>query len=78
MRCIACGKVGSDPCHIRSRGAGGADVFDNVMALCRSHHIEQHSIGWSRFSAKYESVLHELSTKGWVFDAIGKIKKFSK
>ena len=42
--CSYCGNF-SDPDHITTRGAGGGDVPDNVMPLCRRHHNERHAKG---------------------------------
>lgn len=56
----------SDPAHIRSRGAGGDDHDDNVVSLCRSHHSEQHQVGWVRFVTRYPKVGFALANKGWV------------
>jgi len=41
-----------DPAHVRSRGAGGADV-GNTVPLCHPHHEEQHRIGIVSFSDRY-------------------------
>ena len=38
-----CGKVANDLHHIQARGMGGSkyrDNIENIMALCREHHIE--------------------------------------
>lgn len=51
-----------DPAHVVSRGAGGGDFVDNVMPLCRSHHIEQGQIGWVRMCDKYPDVF------GWFIE----------
>ena len=32
-----------DMAHIKSRGAGGSDVLDNVRALCHSCHMKAHA-----------------------------------
>jgi 5-methylcytosine-specific restriction endonuclease McrA len=37
-----------DMAHIRSRGAGGSDVIDNVRALCHACHMREHSNGKRR------------------------------
>lgn len=39
--------------HISSRGSGGDDMADNVVALCMVHHTEYHKIGPVRFLKKY-------------------------
>ena len=41
--CEACGAVSNDIHHIYGRGKG-KDVITNLMALCRKHHNEAHSI----------------------------------
>lgn len=41
--CEVCGKVGNDLHHIEARGMGGTkkgDTIDNLMALCREHHLQ--------------------------------------
>ena len=65
--CIVCGKRGCDPCHIMSVGAGGDDVLDNLMPLCRLHHTEQHQIGLYSFVMKYRGLTQYLKVKGWDF-----------
>jgi len=69
-----CGVL-SDPAHIKSRGAGGGDVVENVMPLCREHHTEQHSLGWKRFSQRYILVAVALKERGWSFDQDGKLRR---
>ena len=52
--------------HIKSRGSGGGDEPDNIMMLCRSHHIEVHKIGRTSFIKKHE--LKEcMESKNWQF-----------
>ena len=34
-----------DMAHIKSRGAGGSDVLDNVQCLCHSCHMKEHNCG---------------------------------
>jgi len=34
-----------DMAHIKSRGAGGSDVIDNVRALCHADHMREHNKG---------------------------------
>lgn len=41
--CAVCGRKAVDLHHIEARGMGGsrhADRIDNLIALCREHHIE--------------------------------------
>ena len=41
--CEVCGSRAVDLHHIHRRGMGGsksADTIDNIMALCREHHLE--------------------------------------
>jgi hypothetical protein len=40
--CLGCGQVPSDAHHVTPKGAGGDDVAENVMPLCRIHHGEWH------------------------------------
>lgn len=47
--CEHCGSSGyTEKHHIRSRGAGGHDVEDNLVELCRLCHIKAHSGAISR------------------------------
>lgn len=69
--CIICGHP-SDPCHIKSRGSGGADEHWNLVALCRGHHIEQHKSGWFVFCQRNPRVGYELDQKGWRFEPEGR------
>lgn len=69
--CIICRKP-SDPCHIRSRGAGGADEEANLLSCCREHHQEQHQIGFVRFAERYPAVRRHLEARGWeIVDVFG-------
>lgn len=56
LPCMACGQMPTDPAHVTSVGAGGDDVAVNVMPLCRQHHTEQHSKGWSHMVKNYIGV----------------------
>ena len=64
--CSVCFRVGpSDPHHIRTRGAGGSDTFDNLLPLCREHHVETHKIGRATFLEKYkDKILFHRSLHG--------------
>ena len=65
MRCIVCNRHGCDPAHIKSRGAGGDDSYDNVLALCRRHHHEQHQHGHAHMVEKYHSYFLAIESRGW-------------
>jgi hypothetical protein len=55
--CVACGKPGpSDPHHLTTRGHGGGDLEDNLIALCRKHHTEVETIGIRKFCRLYACV----------------------
>lgn len=62
--CIICRRA-SDACHVKSKGSGGPDVHWNLVALCRQHHSEQHSVGILSFAKKYPQFLFCLALKGW-------------
>lgn len=56
--CEVCGLAPkSDPHHLISRGAGGDDTPENLISLCRSHHIQAHTLGRDRFLAKYPHIM---------------------
>jgi len=62
--CIICGDL-SDPCHIQSQGAGGDDLPDNLLSLCRKHHTEMHMKGWPHMFRFYRAVGDALFDKGF-------------
>lgn len=56
--CVICGKQNSDLAHRYAVGAGrNRNIIDHygneVLALCRDHHREQHAIGIDTFNQKY-------------------------
>ena len=65
--CEICGNYSSAPHHIRTRGAGGGDEDENLLALCTSHHTEV-GIGILTFGKKYqqfwEKILAALDIEG--------------
>lgn len=73
LKCVLCGWK-ADACHIRSKGAGGDDVEDNLISLCRDHHTQQHSQGWSVFIMKNPSMRELLAKKGWRLGLDGKLR----
>lgn len=47
-----CWGEGIDACHVKTRGAGGADL-GNLVPMCRAHHTEQHTLGIRSFQRKH-------------------------
>ena len=73
MPCVVCGRLPSDPDHIKQRGSGGSDDTDNCWPVCRAHHTERHKIGLNSFVKRYPHVIKILLSKGWRYeDSIGK------
>jgi 5-methylcytosine-specific restriction endonuclease McrA len=64
-RCVACGTINVDRCHIKSKGSGGSWDNDNIILLCRICHITSHQIGWPSFVIKYPNARIVLFDKGW-------------
>lgn len=60
LSCLACGNWPCDPHHVKSKGAGGDDISENLMPLCRMHHVEIHSIGKISMSEKYPVISYWL------------------
>jgi len=56
----SCWKWAAAPHHIRSRGAGGGDNPENLLALCTDHHTEIHQYGWQSFAFLHPSLLDRL------------------
>lgn len=48
------------PHHVKSRGAGGDDVPENLMPLCLKHHTEIHKVGEHTMSGRYPTIGHWL------------------
>lgn len=68
MKCLIIGcRYFSDPAHLRSRGAFGADTKENVANLCRIHHTQQGSIGHFRMAKIYPEYGRALDERGWMF-----------
>ncbi len=71
MSCIICG-LDSERHHIKTRGSGGTDHENNIMMLCRNHHIECHKIGLKTFVRSY-NLKSYMESKNWeYFDVLGK------
>lgn len=67
--CAACGLGPCDPAHIKTRGSGGGDTWDNVLPLCREHHTEQHKRGMRFMELRYPALAHQLKIRGWRYDS---------
>lgn len=51
--CEICGLPNADKHHIITRGAGGQDVPDNWIYLCRAHHSSVHATGRETFFRRW-------------------------
>lgn len=55
--------------HIKTRGSGGDDHTDNIVALCQYRcHLQVHQYGLTKFCNKHPEMIHILKEKNWVFD----------
>lgn len=65
LPCIGCNNPPpNQAAHVTSRGAGGDDVWNNVMSLCAPCHRSQHNLGWIRFSERHGGVKFWLEAAG--------------
>lgn len=79
VTCQACGKANSsNPAHIKSRGAGGDDTDNNLLALCFNCHRAQHDYGWSYFLNEHPKLRIILKQKGWIIGPDKKLMKHNK
>lgn len=54
--CNICGKTeGTVAHHLKTKGAGGDDLPENLIAVCHEHHREIHDMGNVSFFEKYNS-----------------------
>lgn len=67
LNCVCCGQSPCDPCHLRSKGAGGGDQRWNIVPMCRYHHSEQHAQGFYYMAKRYPLLMMVLVQKGWYF-----------
>jgi len=51
-------------CHVKSRGAGGADD-SNVVAMCAAAHDEQHRLGIRSFQKRWDIDLKAEAASLW-------------
>ena len=66
--CLACFKRPCHAHHVKTRGAGGHDVPENLMPLCAEHHRMIHDKGTSHMATVFPSVRHWLLLAGWCCD----------
>ncbi len=78
--CEVCGKRAtraepSQACHIRSRGAGGDDTWDNIYSACFKCHQLQHQVGWFKLFELYPFFRQVIYNKGWHLDGNKKLRR---
>jgi 5-methylcytosine-specific restriction endonuclease McrA len=78
--CEVCGKRAtaaepSQACHIRSRGAGGDDTWENIYAGCAECHHLQHLKGFAYMFEKYPFFKQVVYHKGWYLDGNKKLRR---
>jgi hypothetical protein len=65
LPCVACGRnPGGDAHHVTTVAAGGDDVAENLMPLCRTDHQEWHRRGPSHMIRTYGGVKTWLELAG--------------
>lgn len=76
LPCLAnrCYGRGSDPHHVTTVKAGGDDVPENVMPLCRAHHTEWHKVGPGKMIEQYSNIERWLKQMGR-FDVLERAKR---
>ena len=55
--CYTCYGWPTEAHHLTTRGAGGDDVEDNLISLCRECHTKIHQYGLSKFAEKHPRIL---------------------
>lgn len=73
--CCVCGAMPpSDPHHLSTKGSGGDDTEDNLIPLCRMHHVMIHAEG-SKMLEKHPHVKELLIEMGRrdVIDKAGRV-----
>lgn len=54
----------NEACHVKTRGAGGADK-GNLVSMCKGHHREQHIVGIESFQRVHGVDLREIAGALW-------------
>lgn len=80
LECVGCGKKPSEPAHIKSKGAGGDDVFENLLPLCADCHRmgpnAQHRVGWATFLASRPTARFALWERGWKLVGVKLMRRY--
>lgn len=58
--CALCGSYPTECAHVKSRGAGGADI-DNCLALCHRCHADSHTEGIKSFATRWRVSLEAIA-----------------
>lgn len=78
LPCVMCGKTPCDVAHIKTRGSGGDDTFENVLPLCRGCHTLQHKVGFVKLWDTSQKMRFALSLRGWQVDEEFGLRKLRK
>lgn len=57
-----------DPDHVKTLASGGKNVAQNIMTLCRAHHVEKGQKGIIHMAEKYPQYKKWLLENDWEFD----------
>ena len=66
--CLVCLDTPCDVHHVKTRGAGGHDLPENLMPLCPKHHGLVHLSGLWKISEENKAVDNWLILAGWEKD----------
>ena len=78
LHCIVCGVRGCDPCHLRTYGATREDDPENIVPMCRRHHVQQGAEGFKKMSIKYPRFERELNARGFFIEQVFGVWKLVK
>lgn len=71
LPCISCQTESVDICphHVRTKGAGGHDIPENLMPLCKQCHVLIHQLGTSAMARVRPNVKKWLILADWEYDS---------